>query len=83
MELSLECVHPVPEATAAGINYLGSQIVGIILILVLPNFAQPPDPLMVQTQKCSVAHGQLLNYTSEWTEIFFDMTVLVLFLSLI
>jgi MFS transporter, FLVCR family, MFS-domain-containing protein 7 len=44
MEMAVECVYPIPEATSTGLLMIGGQIVGIVMILVYPKLAQQLDP---------------------------------------
>ena len=39
MEMSVECVYPIPEATATGLLNIGGQLVGMIMILTYPKIA--------------------------------------------
>ena len=34
MEMSVECVYPIPEATPTGFLFIGGQLVGIIIIVI-------------------------------------------------
>jgi FLVCR family MFS transporter 7 len=36
MEMSVECVYPIPEATTTGLLFIAGQLVGIIMILTYP-----------------------------------------------
>ncbi|CAF0917128.1 unnamed protein product [Didymodactylos carnosus] len=63
MDLSIECTHPIAEATATGINFMSSQILGIIMVTVLPRFGRSLNEAEMLVQKCSVAHGVILDYT--------------------
>ena len=36
MEMSVECVYPIPEATSSGFLFIGGQLIGFIMILVYP-----------------------------------------------
>ena len=40
MEMSVECVYPIPEATSTGLLFIAGQIVGIIMIIGYPKMAQ-------------------------------------------
>ena len=39
MEMSIECVYPIPEATSTGLLFIAGQIFGIIMIIGYPNIA--------------------------------------------
>lgn len=34
MELSVECMYPIPEATPTGFLFIGGQLIGIVIILI-------------------------------------------------
>ena len=40
MEMSIECVYPIPEATPTGFLFIGGQLVGIIIILINQEVSQ-------------------------------------------
>lgn len=70
MEMSVECVYPIPEATSTGILFMGGQIVGILMILLYPATATRVDPnsyeyLYVQT--CQSTNGTSWNSTTTTT----------------
>ena len=44
MEMSVECVYPIPEATSTGLLFIAGQLVGIVLILIYPNVATKIEP---------------------------------------
>lgn len=39
MEMAVECVYPIPEATSTGILFMGGQVVGILMIIIYPKTA--------------------------------------------
>ena len=39
MEMSVECVYPIPEATSTGLLFIAGQLVGIIMIVAYPAVA--------------------------------------------
>lgn len=39
MEISIECVKNIPEATATGLLFIGGQILCIIMVLVYPEIS--------------------------------------------
>ena len=50
MEMSVECVYPIPEATTTGLLFISGQIVGILMILIYPQTALKLDPNSYQYQ---------------------------------
>lgn len=55
MEMSVECVYPIPEATTTGLLFIGGQAVGIVMILAYPYAAAeiPKDSFIyTNVQKC-------------------------------
>ncbi|CAF3612492.1 unnamed protein product [Adineta steineri] len=53
MDLSLECVYPIPEATATGISVMSSQIIGILMVVIFPKFARPLNVHQMLIETCS------------------------------
>ena len=43
MEMSIECVYPIPEATSTGLLFIAGQIFGIIMIIGYPKLATRVD----------------------------------------
>ena len=41
MEMAIECVYPIPEATTTGLLFIAGQIVGIVMIAGYPKLATP------------------------------------------
>ena len=55
MEMSIECVYPIPEATSTGLLFIGGQIFGIIMIILYPKVSTKLDPnsyAYISVQKC-------------------------------
>ncbi|CAF0888219.1 unnamed protein product [Adineta ricciae] len=66
MDLTLECVYPIPEATAIGVSVMSSQVIGILMVTVFPKFARPLNEHEMSIETCSkdVKHGlAILNYS--------------------
>lgn len=60
MEMSVECVYPIPEATTTGILFMGGQIVGILMILLYPLTAKRVEPdsyVYLYVQTCQSTNG--------------------------
>lgn len=86
MDLSLECVYPIPEATATGISVLSSQIIGILMVILFPKFGRPLDEHEKLIETCSndmTNEIEKLDYTSiifayliKQKTIFFDLVPL-------
>jgi MFS transporter, FLVCR family, MFS-domain-containing protein 7 len=43
MEMAVECVYPIPEATSTGLLMIAGQIFGIVMILAYPKLAKQVD----------------------------------------
>ena len=43
MEMSIECVYPIPEATSTGLLFIAGQVFGIVMILFYPKLAKNVD----------------------------------------
>jgi len=43
MEMSIECVYPIPEATSTGLLFIAGQVFGIIMIIGYPKLAKIVD----------------------------------------
>jgi MFS transporter, FLVCR family, MFS-domain-containing protein 7 len=43
MEMSIECVYPIPEATSTGLLFIAGQVFGIIMIICYPKLAKIVD----------------------------------------
>ena len=66
MEMSVECVYPIPEATSTGLLFIAGQIVGVVMILFYPKLATPIDSnsyVYNSIQTCT-ASGSSLNATT-------------------
>jgi len=44
MDMSVECVYPIPEATSTGLLFIAGQIVGIVMIILYPMLAKKVEP---------------------------------------
>jgi FLVCR family MFS transporter 7 len=58
MEMSIECVYPIPEATSTGLLFIGGQIFGIIMIILYPKVSTKLDPnsyTYISVQKCGTS----------------------------
>ncbi|CAF0870715.1 unnamed protein product [Brachionus calyciflorus] len=44
MDMAIECVYPIPEATSTGLLFIAGQIFGIVLILFYPKMANKVEP---------------------------------------
>ena len=68
MDLSLECVYPIPEATATGISVISSQVIGILMVVIFPKMGRPLDASEMSTETCSTdtqSDIAILDYTSK------------------
>ncbi|CAF1088630.1 unnamed protein product [Adineta ricciae] len=73
MDLTLECVYPIPEATAIGVSVISSQVIGILMVMIFPKFARPLNEHEMSIETCSkdVKHGLgMLNYS---ISVYFQM----------
>jgi FLVCR family MFS transporter 7 len=67
MEMSVECVYPIPEATSTGLLFIGGQIVGVVMILFYPKLATPIDAnsyVYNSIQTCTAGGSSSLNTTT-------------------
>ena len=66
MEMSVECVYPIPEATATGLLLIGGQLVGIIMILAYPAVAPQvsKDSFTYTNIQTCITANSTLNTTS-------------------
>ncbi|CAF2113516.1 unnamed protein product [Rotaria magnacalcarata] len=67
MDLCLECVYPIPEATAIGINVMASQIIGILMVVIFPKFGRPLNEYEMSIETCSKDSTDkivVLNYST-------------------
>lgn len=71
MEMSVECVYPIPEATSTGLLFMSGQFTGILMIILYPKTAVKLDPASYEynfVQTCASVNG-----TSDTTD---NLTVL-------
>ncbi|GMT33021.1 hypothetical protein PFISCL1PPCAC_24318, partial [Pristionchus fissidentatus] len=69
LELSVECTHPVSEATATGLIVLSGQIQSVIFVVIMDQLAKPfaaEDPRMA-TQRCTVNENDTSNRPTDNT----------------
>jgi FLVCR family MFS transporter 7 len=55
MEMAVECVYPIPEATSTGLLFIMGQLVGFVMIILYPKTAEKisPDSFVYNNvQKC-------------------------------
>ena len=67
MEMSVECVYPIPEATSTGLLFIAGQIVGIAMILAYPKIAKdiPKDTYIYDIiQTCTINPNSANSTTS-------------------
>lgn len=73
MEMSVECVYPIPEETSTGLLFIAGQIFGIVMILAYPRAAREVSPnsnTYVNIQQCTTnnstmnANLTVLDYTN-------------------
>ena len=64
--MSVECVYPIPEATATGLLLIGGQLVGIIMILAYPAVAPQvsKDSFTYTNIQTCITANSTLNTTS-------------------
>lgn len=70
MEMSVECVYPIPEATSTGILFMAGQVTGILMIVFYPITAVRLDPDSYQyqyVQTCLSSGGSNSSTTSSTT----------------
>ena len=64
MDMAIECVYPIPEATSTGLLFIAGQIFGIGLILVYPRMAstvQPNSYIYDKVQTCIQVNATLVS----------------------
>jgi hypothetical protein len=67
LELSVECVYPIPEATSSGIILTISQIVSVVMIFIYPQEAatvKKDSYVYNNVQTCVTENGDSRNSTS-------------------
>ncbi|CAF0830594.1 unnamed protein product [Rotaria sordida] len=82
MDLSLECVYPIPEATAIGINVMSSQIMGILMVVIFPKLGRQLNEYEMLTETCSKDMKDkiaILNYSIPLYTMAFIMVIVTLF----
>ncbi|CAF1087427.1 unnamed protein product [Rotaria sp. Silwood1] len=82
MDLSLECVYPIPEATAIGINVMSSQIIGILMVVIFPKLGRQLSQYEMLTETCSKDMKDkiaILNYSIPLYTMAFIMVAVTLF----
>ncbi|UJR37129.1 hypothetical protein I4U23_029833 [Adineta vaga] len=80
MDLSLECVYPIPEATAIGISVI--QIIGILMVTIFPKFARSLNEREMSIETCSKDAKTglaILNYSIPLYTMAFIMIIVTLF----
>jgi FLVCR family MFS transporter 7 len=91
MEMSIECVYPIPEATSTGLLFIGGQVVGIAMILAYPKTATqlPPDSYVYNNvQTCTTGNKTtttsslvVLDYTYEvYFQTLLQVAVAIIFI---
>ena len=78
MEMSVECVYPIPEATATGLLNIAGQLVGIIMILAYPKIApKVPEDSYTYTniQTCLNSNSTSNSSVSSLTVIDYKYTL--------
>ena len=66
MEMSVECVYPIPEATTTGLLFIAGQVVGIIMILGYPALAPevPKDSYTYTNVQTCISANTTSNSTA-------------------
>lgn len=79
MEMSVECVYPIPEATSTGLLFIAGQLVGIGMIVGYPKMAQQvqSDSFTYKfVQKCTSNSNNFNSSTTTTSSNTVDLTVL-------
>ena len=73
MEMAVECVYPIPEATSTGILFMSGQVVGILMIVIYPKTAIKLEPSSYEyefVQTCLSKNGTNSSTTTTKSGLF-------------
>lgn len=78
MDMSVECVYPIPEATSTGLLFIAGQIVGIIMIVVYPKAARviQTDSYIYNSVQSCTSNAPTTNHTITTTASSIYLSVL-------
>ena len=79
MDMSVECVYPIPEATSTGLLFIAGQLVGIVMIVSYPKIATVVEPNTYtydHIQTCTSTSSSINATTTTTMSNAVDLTVL-------